>query len=153
MAQQLAAINLYTQELNNLTTSLSADVRTLAQMLLPGGMAGITLTSSNILQFEQQILVNGLPSQDVTLLTDLGFTPSDINLIEQTLYSADINSLSGIYPNVLDAFADQLAPAVVPEPAPLSLFVTALALLFGLTGRGKELRHLIPSVSFIGAAS
>ncbi len=139
MAKQLAAVDLYTAELNGLTGSISSDLRTLAANLKAARGGSVSITPNQVLQMEQYFATYGLSSQTIALLQQLGLTPSQIQMATQNIYVQNINSVAGLYPDILVTLANDLAP--VPEPAAWAVFLAPLALLAGLhlSRRGPHL--------------
>ena len=126
-AQQLAAVDQYTAELNSLTGSISSDLRTLAANLTAVRGGSVTITPQQVLQIEQYFANYGLSSETIALLQQLGLTPAQIQLATQNIYVQNINSVAGVYPDVLVALANDLSP--IPEPATWAVFLLPLALL------------------------
>ncbi len=126
-AQQLAAVDQYTAELNSLTGSISSDLRTLAANLAAARGGSVTITPQQVLQIEQYFASYGLSSTTIALLQQLGLTPAQIQLATQNIYVQNINSVAGVYPDVLVALANDLSP--IPEPATWAVFLLPLALL------------------------
>lgn len=141
-AQQLAAVNDYSTQLDGLIGNLPGDLRTFTNQLISLGVpANLFISAGNAFNMESNIAAYGLSQDALNLFNQLGLSASDIQMATQDVYVQNINDLAGQYPSLLDTFAASLqAPATVPEPGEIALFAAAAMAMFLARRRKKELQ-------------
>jgi hypothetical protein len=127
--QQLAAIRDYQSQLAALIQTIPQDLQDIINQYVASGTPSFPVTASQVLAAEAKLSVSGLPQDVIDLLRQFDLTSIfDISTVTENIFVQDINTLSGVYP---DIFPDLLSGAsAVPEPISISLLVSGVASLF-----------------------
>ena len=107
-----------------LVAKLPLDLKAFVEEILAvRGVSSVVLTENDILNYEYDVIQNGLGATALDIFDQLGLESGDVNLALQINYVQSIYDLSGSYPSVLYGFSDKLTVggAAVDEPGVLSL--------------------------------
>jgi hypothetical protein len=142
LQQQLNALAGYQSQLNALLGAQPGLLTQVAQILEANGL-DITLTASDVANFQAFLLQNGFPSDWATYLEDIGLSTADLQLaldqlIVQALPSGSLDLASILTaPSLIGALEGSTGATAVPEPTSILVMGIGLVVLFLLRQRGK----------------
>ncbi len=99
--KQMAAASKYALELNKLLDAQNALRANVKNALLAAGFPTITISPNDALNFEINVLYNGLPPSIVQNLTNFGADAATIEQIRELAYVQDLNEIAGSFPTDL----------------------------------------------------
>ncbi len=140
--KQLQAFQNFSNEASGAAALDSALEQKLFDTLRADGLQDITFGKSDVAAFEQGLLDNGFPSDELDLFEQLGLSPATINEFLLELSTVDPTTVPGSLFDIISqdaslnsAIAELAGPAEgttpVPEPGTILLFVAAIAVMWG----------------------
>lgn len=115
--QQLQAASAYEGELGGLLANEVTLLGAFRDAAEADGLS-VTLTASEVFEFESQIAASGLPAQLVAALEELGASPEEITEVRDLLLVQDINAVAGTFPESLTS------PGVIAALSNVTVFGT-----------------------------
>jgi hypothetical protein len=145
--KQRNAIALYNLQLSDLVQHKIKTLSALQAALSFEGLS-IPISSTDAFYFELNLLQNGLPPSDVSILTKLLADPVTINNIKNRLSVLDINKVAGTFPDLLvkPSFIDSINKAATSlteaaintgKPLELGQHVEGGGVINGTAGNGN----------------
>jgi hypothetical protein len=146
--KQRNAIALYNLQLSDLVQHKIKTLSALQAALSFEGLS-IPISSTDAFYFELNLLQNGLPPSDVSILTKLLADPVTINNIKNRLSVLDINKVAGTFPDLLvkPSFIDSINKAAASlteaaintgKPLELGQHVEGGGVINGTAGNGID---------------
>jgi probable HAF family extracellular repeat protein len=137
---QMEALLNYLSLYNQATQAQAADISAVSSLLGSLGLLTGTYDPQSLIALQDGLQTNGLPSDVISLLQQLGLTTDQINQVDQSVLSLDANSYSGTFADNTTMASDTLlqGTTAVPEPGSSVLLTVTSCLLLTCRRRRRK---------------